>query len=170
MYTPHKSLICSLIICCSTSSPSGLIAVRSRRSTINLRPRRSSLAFRQAFVSSAVQGAVSLPSTLNRRWRVSSTTVIFNMSHVSLTHGSVQRTHQAFATVTTWFFNVDHATSFGALVNVKTVLTLRSAESNVRNNREDRCQVFSSGPGESSGSHASAPQLRPPLPLVPSLR
>src|SRR5580658_5420103 len=56
-----------------------------------------------------------------------------------------------------------------SVVSVKTALTLQSAESNVRNNREDRCQVFSSGPGESSGSHASAPQLRPPLPLVPSL-
>ncbi len=64
MYTPQRNLAFSCINCSSTASPSGLIAVRLLRSTTSSRPTRPVLAFSYALVSSAAQGAMSLPSTM----------------------------------------------------------------------------------------------------------
>src|SRR5580704_1270800 len=44
------------------------------------RPRRSALASWHAFLSSAVQGAMSFPSTITRRWLALSTSEIFSIA------------------------------------------------------------------------------------------
>ena len=58
--------------------------------------------FSYALVSSAAQGAMSLPSTSSRRWRRPSITVIFSMPHLSLGMRT-QRMHQRDLALTTMF-------------------------------------------------------------------
>src|SRR5580658_6152188 len=110
---------------------------------------------------------MSLPSTITRRRRWPSITVIFNMAHVSCPWEAQPTYHES--TGETALFSMRTVGLIWEGRECQAALTV-SVESDIRNNRGDRYQVFSSGPGELSDSSACARQRRPHLPLVPLSR
>ena len=80
MNTPEeRNLTPAFISSIRTFSPSSVMAVRPFTSITRSRPSKSVVAFRHALCSSAVHGAMSLPSTTNRRCVLLSMIEIFNI-------------------------------------------------------------------------------------------
>src|SRR5580693_8937121 len=92
---------------------------------------------------------MSLPSTITRRRRWPSITVIFNMPHVSCPWDGQHTYHGSTAGTTLFSMRTVGLICEGR--ECQAALTV-SVESNIRNNRGDRRQVSSSGPGELSDS------------------